>query len=152
MQNKLRLTLNKTLHDMAILDLRLQNGNEVLCDLTYNDIMYLDIISAHPGKYTSSNIADMLFVSRPAVTQKINELERKGYIYKKQNKTDKRAYFLFINTDGEHKDYYDYIDKIDELVFEKLKKEYSKEEIDVFFEISNKISDLMSAQGKAGEK
>ena len=59
-------------------------------------MLYLNIISAPPGKYTASNIADMLHISKPSVTQKINELEKEGYILKSQSHTDKRAYYLTV--------------------------------------------------------
>ncbi len=78
MNNKIKLALDKIFHDSAIAELRLLHNGTSDPNLTYNDILYLNIIEAHSGEYTASNIADMLYVSRPAVTQKSNELEKMG--------------------------------------------------------------------------
>ena len=90
MINKVKFALNKIFHDSAIAELRLINKGIADKNLTYNDILYLNIIETHSGEYTASNIADMLYVSRPSVTQKINELEKKVYIYKVKSRNDMR--------------------------------------------------------------
>lgn len=150
MIRKIKMALNKFLHDNAIAELRMQNNKETAIDLTYNDILYLSIIEANSGEYTASNIADMLFVSRPAVTQKINELERQGYIYKVQSKTDRRVYKLFIQKEGTNKKYYEIQDRIDKNINEKLCADYSEKEIDTFLEMLAKVGDVILSETKRG--
>lgn len=149
MKNKIILSMNKLFHDYAIAELRLQNNKETKTDLTYNDILYLSIISAHSGEYTASNIADMLYVSRPAVTQKINELEKRGFIYKVQSQVDKRVYKLFINK--EQNKYYEKIEETDLQIAIKISSEYSEEQISMFCEMTDKICEIVLNETKRGD-
>ncbi len=151
MSNKIKLAIDKIFHDSAIAELRLMNNGTSNKNFTYNDILYLNIIEAHSGEYTASNIADMLYVSRPAVTQKINELEEKGYIYKVQSETDKRVYKLFINKDGVAKNYYNIIDNIDKDIENKLSKQYTNQEISMFCEMTDTICKILLQQTTRGE-
>lgn len=151
MKNQIKTILYKMHHDMAIAELRLQNNGKIPAALTYNDVLYLSLIEAHPGEYTASSIADMLYVSRPAVTQKLNELERRGYIYKEQSKTDKRMYYLFINCSGASKEYYDIIEKTDDEIVKKLSNNYTQEQIDLFCEMAEKICESMLNESSIGE-
>lgn len=152
MKNKIKFAIDRIFHDCAIADLRLLNSGISDVNLTYNDILYLSIIEGHSGEYTASNIADMLFVSRPAVTQKINELERRGYIYKIQSETDKRVYKLFTNKGGNSKEYYNIVDKTNDDIVEKLSGEYSSEQINLFCEMTDKICEIILSETKRGKK
>ena len=143
MNSKIKTTLDKIFHDSAIAELRLLHNGTSDNSLTYNDILYLGIIESHSGEYTASNIADMLYVSRPAVTQKINELEKNGYIYKVQSPTDKRVYKLFINRDGKSKKYYDTTDKTNLGIIQKLSTEYTDQQISLFCEMTEKICEII---------
>lgn len=150
MNTKIKKALDKIFHDSAIAELRLLNNGTSDENLTYNDILYLSIIEAHSGEYTASNIADMLYVSRPAVTQKINELEKNGYIYKVQSKTDKRVYKLFTDRDGKAKKYYEVTDKTNQDITAKLSDEYSGEQIALFCEMTDKICEIILQETKKG--
>ncbi len=97
MSNKLTKILDKITHDMSISELQQVYKNKSTSDLSYHDTLYLNIISAHPNRYTSSQIADLLKVTRPAITQKINELAKKGYIIRTQSSKDKRVFYLSVN-------------------------------------------------------
>ena len=148
MITKVKLALDKIFHDSAIAELRLLNKGVTDKSLTYNDILYLNIIELHSGEYTASNIADMLYVSRPSVTQKINELEKKGYIYKVQSNTDKRVHYLFINRNGKSKKYYEIIDKTNTNILNNLSNEYSNEQIALFCEMTDKICKVILDETK----
>ena len=148
MINKVKLALDKIFHDSAIAELRLLNKGIADNSLTYNDILYLNIIESHSGEYTASKIADMLYVSRPSVTQKINELEKKGYIYKVQSNTDKRIYHLFTKRDGISKKYYEITDNTDADIVNKLSDEYSNEQIALFCEMTDKICEIILQETK----
>lgn len=143
MNNQIKLALNKIFHDCAIAELRLLHNGTSNLELTYNDILYLNIIEAHSGQYTASNLADMLYVSRPAVTQKINELEKNGYIYKVQCQKDKRIFKLFTNKDGKSKKYYEVTDKTNADIISKLSKNYTDEQISLYCEMSDVICDML---------
>ncbi len=151
MTNKIKFALDKIFHDSAIAELRLINNGTTSENLTYNDILYLSIIEAHSGEYTASNIADMLHVSRPAVTQKINELEKNGYIDRVQSTADKRVYKLFTNRDGTAKKYYEITDKTNEDIAQKLSKDYSAEQIALFCEMTDRIGEIILNESKKPE-
>lgn len=143
MIDRLDNAITKFFHDMAIVELRLQNKNNRLNNkLTYNSILYLDIIYAHQGEYTASNIADMLHVARPSVTQKLNELEEMGYIKKKQSEQDKRIYFLYATNKTNPEYVTNHFKQINKKVENYLTQEYSKDEIKTFLEMLSSVGDI----------
>lgn len=131
--SKLTNVIDKFYHDMAITDLRIMNSELNESKLTYNSILYLDIVMARQGEYTASQLADLLHVARPAVTQKINELEKMDLIKKVQCSNDKRKFYLYSNMEAFPKKM-EY-NKGDEFVESELKSVYSKEELDKFCEM-----------------
>ena len=147
MKNKYRKAMSNIIHDTAIYELKLANVETNDKVLTYNSILYLDIISAKNGEYTASNIADLLQVSRPSVTQKINELESAGYITKSQSDKDKRVFYLSVT------DKYDTI--YDSLLGEKfdidgelislLRSKHSEIEVDKFFDMLEETSSFYAS-------
>ncbi len=152
MKHPIKSAIDRIFHDSAIAELRLLNKGVSNAALTYNDILYLSIIEAHSGEYTASNLADMLFVSRPAVTQKVNELERKGYIYKEQSPTDKRVYKLFTNKEGVSKGYYGVVDQTDNDIATALSARYSEEQISLFCRMTDTICNIILDETKRGDK
>lgn len=111
-------------------------------NLSYNSSLYLDIISAHQGEYTPSKLADMLHITRPSVTQKINVLEKAGYVTRKQNPADKREYFLYFNADSFDADTQSIYTKLTKQISESMEQRYSKEEIEKFSEMLSYIGEI----------
>ena len=70
----LRDSPNRLYYNMTIYDVRYVNRS-ITGNLSYNSIMYLDII-AYQDNCTVSSIAETLGISKPAVTKKVNELIR----------------------------------------------------------------------------
>ncbi len=151
MNLNLKQTIDKFFHDMTIAELRLQNTNVTTFDLTYNDILYLHLIESHPGEYTASKIADMLYVSRPAVTQKINELEKRGLICKQQSSSDKRVYYLHINPESLTNEYYKTLKQTDNEIIQQLSTRYSSAEILKFCNMMDEISEILLNETTRGE-
>ncbi len=141
METKLIHAINKFYHDLSISELRLQNSLQDEKALTYNDVLYLDIIVAHPGEYTSTQIADMLHVSRPSVTKKIKELVKKGYVTRKQCTKDKRVYYLFLN---ETKNFEYSSEKLGKALSEKIKGKYTDKDITNLCELLNLLSNFVT--------
>ncbi len=134
--------ITKFFHDMGIMELRLRNKNPAYAKLSYNSSLYLDIIMAHQGEYTPSQLADMLHVARSSVTQKLNQLEKDGYIIKKQSETDKREYYLYFNVDCYTEVTCSAYQHLQNHIEQKIKERYTKEEIDKFSEILSFIGDI----------
>ncbi len=137
MNSKLTDVLTKFYHDLSISELRLQNSLQGQSKLTYNDILYLDIIRAYPGKYTSTQIADMLCVSRPSVTKKIKELIKKGYVTREQSQNDKRIYYLFVSDDSSANFY---AKALEHKLSESLNEKYSEKDLETLCETLSLIS------------
>lgn len=135
MANQLSKILDSFYHDMAIADLKLRNSSLEESKLTYNSMLYLNIIYAHSGEYTASNIADMLQITRPSVTQKLNELEKMGYITKKQSTTDKRLYYIYINKEMSPISFIEKFEKTDKKIMKKFLLSYSQDEINRFYDM-----------------
>ena len=134
--------ITKYFHDMGILELRIRNEHPAYAKLSYNSSLYLDIISAHQGEYTPSKLADMLHIARPSVTQKINVLEKAGYVTRKQNPADKREYFLYFNADSFDADTQSIYTKPNKQISESMEQRYSKEEIEKFSEMLSYIGEI----------
>lgn len=134
--------ITKFFHDIGILELRIRNEHPAYAKLSYNSSLYLDIISAHQGKYTPSKLADMLHIARPSVTQKINVLEKAGYVTRKQNPADKREYFLYFNVDSFDADTQSIYTKLTKQISESMEQRYSKEEIEKFSEMLSYIREI----------
>lgn len=134
--------ITKFFHDMGILELRIRNEHPAYAKLSYNSSLYLDIISAHQGEYTPSKLADMLHIARPSVTQKINVLEKAGYVTRKQNPSDKREYFLYFNADSFDADTQFIYTKLNKQISESMEQRYSKEEIEKFSEMLSYIGEI----------
>ena len=134
--------ITKFFHDMGILELRIRNEHPAYAKLSYNSSLYLDIISAHQGKYTPSKLADMLHIARPSVTQKINVLEKAGYVTRKQNPADNREYFLYFNVDSFDADTQSIYTKLTKQISESMEQRYSKEEIEKFSEMLSYIGEI----------
>ncbi len=141
MDKKLIKALNKITHDTAIYELMRLYSYDKKSSLSYHDTLYLNIIEAHPNKYTSSQIADLLKITRPSVTEKINQLCNKGYILRTQSETDKRVFFLSINPDAP-KDYEVTVAYEDEIE-KRFYKKFGEEKVDIFCEMIEFLSELM---------
>lgn len=129
-------------HDMGIVELRIRNEHPAYAKLSYNSSLYLDIIAAHQGEYTPSKLADMLHIARPSVTQKLNVLEKAGYVTRKQNPADKREYFLYFNADSFDADTQSIYTKLTNQISESMEQRYSKEEIEKFSEMLSYIGEI----------
>lgn len=106
--------------------------------ITYVDIHYLFIIN-HRKSTTVSELADIMNVSRPAVTQKINELHALNLVEKIQSKEDKRYVSITLS---------DKVRKSSEsskshTVLDVVKKNYSKQEQEIFTSILKTMADYI---------
>ncbi len=142
MNGKLTKALHKITHDTALYELKRLYSHDKKSELSYHDTLYLNIIEAHPNEYTSSQIADLLKITRPSVTEKINQLCKKGYILRTQSETDKRVFYLSINPDSP-KDYEttaSYESEIESKILEK----FGENNVDLFCELIEFLSDLLA--------
>lgn len=95
---KLLEAIERFYYDITLNELRLMNANTIYPNITYNSLLYLDLIS-YKENCTTSYLADVLHISKSAVTIKVNELIKQGLVIKTQSEKDRRVYFLSLNTD-----------------------------------------------------
>jgi DNA-binding MarR family transcriptional regulator len=86
-------SMNYFYYRNSINELRTLHGGDYSPELTYNSMLYLNII-AGTEDCTVSKLADMLLVSRSAVTIKVNELFKHGFVEKRQSSEDGRVWLI----------------------------------------------------------
>ena len=137
---ELKKELNRFYYSTALCDLRLMNQSFEDETITYNSLLYLELIFTMNGKCTVSKIAELLYISKPAVTLKINELVKKGWVVKTLNLEDRRQNFLSINE--EMMPAYKIYRRQDDLAVKKISRKYSTEDIEKFCDMLHMISDI----------
>ncbi len=131
-------TFHKFMSAVDIDCFRTLRDSEVGKTLPYADLLQIFIIN-HKENMTVSELAERLNLSRPATTQKVNELERQGLVIKVPSSKDKRVVYLTLS------------DKVKqgsqssrtETVMDKVEESFSKEKIEIFNEIFNFMADYI---------
>ena len=136
----LRDSLNAFYYSNALCDLKLMNQKFSSPGVTYNSLLYLEIIYSMHGKCTASKLAEMLCVSKPGVTLKLNELAEQDLIIKKPDPNDKRKQYLFVNEEKvpQYKTYR----KQDDLAVQMITEKYSEEDIQKFCDMLDIITSI----------
>lgn len=136
----LRKALDAFYYGTALCDLRLMNTRFADESITYNSLLYLELIFTMGGECTASRIAEMLCVSKPAVTLKINELIRQGLVSKATAPSDRRKHYLSVNEEAVPRfKLYRYQDNE---AIQRISARYSQEDIAKFCDMLNIISDI----------
>lgn len=136
----LRKALDTFYYSTALCDLRLMNKEFVDENITYNSLLYIELIYTMNGRCTASKIAKLLHVSKPGVTLKINELLRQGLITKTPDPTDKRRYFLTVNDDSIPQ--YKVFRRQDSEAIKRITDRFTPEEINKFCQMLDIISEI----------
>ena len=137
---ELQKALDTFYYSTALCDLRLMNRQFVDETITYNSLLYLELIYTMGGKATASQIADMLHISRPGVTSKINELIRQGLVKKNPDPDDKRKNYLSVDEDAMPR--YKVYRRQDNEAIRRITDNYTPEDIHKFCEMMNIISEI----------
>ena len=88
---------------------------------------------------TVSKLADLLGITKSAVTMKVNELVKRGFLTKTQSETDKRVFFLTLHP--EMQDIYDRFGNIFTAIGQKMAGKYTPEELSLFCRMLLDIAD-----------
>ena len=134
-------TINHFYSQMSLRELRLLREREEYAGLSYNSLLYLDVIS-HSQNCTVSSLSALLGLTKSAVTMKIQELTKKGAIIKTQSATDKRVYYL--SPAPRIQEVYQTYDKLFAQIEERLRKSYSPQQLMLFCKILSDIADCPS--------
>lgn len=136
----LRDSLNAFYYSNALCDLQLMNRQFSNPAITYNSLLYLEIIYSMQGKCTASRLADLLCVSRPGVTKKLNELLEQGLILKTPDPSDGRKYFLSVNEETAPQ--YRIYRQQDDLAVRTITERYSQEDIRKFSDMLQILTEI----------
>ena len=136
----LRKALDTFYYSTALCDLRLMNKHIVDDNITYNSLLYIELIYTMNGTCTASKLADLLHVSKPGVTLKLNELLRQDLIKKTPDPNDKRKYYLSVNDDAIPQ--YKVFKRQDSEAIKRITNKFTAEEIDKFCNMIDIISEI----------
>lgn len=144
----LKKALDAFYYSTALCNLRLMNEKFDEEHITYNSLLYLELIFTMNGKCTVSRIADLLNISRPGVTLKVNELIKQGLVTKTPDPDDRRKNYLTVNEEAipRHKLYRYQGNE----ALKRITDEYSAEEIGMFCDMLDMISEI-NFEGLKGE-
>ena len=136
----LRKALDAFYYSTALCDLRLMNKQFIDENITYNSLLYIELIYTMNGKCTASRLAELLNVSKPGVTLKLNELLRQGLITKTPDPNDKRKSYLSVNDDAIPQ--YKVFRRQDSEASKRITDRFTPEEIGKFCEMLDIISEI----------
>lgn len=139
-----RLRLISAIGDLATVNSdNTKDKNDFFYNLSLNSLFYVDIIRFY-DKITISKIANLIGVSKSAVTIKMAELEKKGYIIKEQDVEDKRVKYLRLSKNMQQ--VYDSFDDKELQVIVEINEKFSRNQINSFCEIGNFMCDRIQEE------
>ncbi len=136
----LRKSLDTFYYSTALCDLRLMNRQFVDENITYNSLLYIELIYTMNGTCTASKLAELLHVSKPGVTLKLNELLRQGLITKTPDPNDRRRNYLSVNDDAIPQ--YKVFRRQDSEAIRRITDRFTPEEISRLCEMLDIISEI----------
>lgn len=136
----LHKALSTYYYSSAMGNLHLMNKKILDETLTYNSLLYLEMIFSLGEHCTVSQIADLLHVSRPGVTQKVNELIRQGLVTKTSDPNDRRKHYLSVSEDAVP--LYRVYHRQDDEAIARITERYTPEEIEKFCEMLTILADI----------
>ncbi|WP_319202395.1 MarR family transcriptional regulator [uncultured Ilyobacter sp.] len=105
-------------------------------DMQIKQFHYLSLIDKNP-EMTSSELSEILNITKPSVTEIINKLTKFECVYREQSELDKRVFYIKLTEKGKN------IVRLKELSAEKFAKErldsLTDEEISNFIKIFRKL-------------
>ncbi len=130
--------LNKYYFAMTLETLRRVHSSGVLPHISFNSLLYLDMIDMLSPECTASGLAELLRVSRSAVTMKVRELENQGLVEKIRSAEDRRVQYLRINP--AIVDEYNQYDRALTRSVRHIRSKFGKKDLAKFCEILEELS------------
>ncbi len=108
--------------------------------LPYNSTLYLDLIAFNPG-CTSTQLAEMLGVTKATVTVTVNRLVKRGLVERERSAMDGRIRYLRLSE--RVSEVYSIISGMLERISTGLEMRYTPEEIALFRRMLDDASDMV---------
>lgn len=132
--------------------LRLSNticNERIVTQLPYNEALVCNILynqrNEHPDQYlTATDLCEKTRISKSLMNRILNNLEKKGFIFKQRSEEDKRNVYVFFNEryisvyEKGHNEVLEVVDSIVDRLEERMGANKTKEIVDIF----NTISDV----------
>lgn len=132
---RLRRSFFNLYHSISTMEYRMNSRHSG--DLSYRDILYINMIM-FMDDCTVSKLAKIMNITKPAVTVRINHLIEEGVIIKQKSKSDKRVNILIVSP--MIYSMYGSEDKTINHALNKIREEYTSEEIAKFVEMLDSLS------------
>lgn len=129
--------INHFYYRMALHELQMMNGSDAFSGLSYNSLLYLNVIDVTED-CTVTKLADALSITRSDATLKVNDLVRQGAVLREQSQADKRVNYIRLSPEMSRA--MRLYDKLFERIEERLKDQYTPQELSLFEEILHEIS------------
>ncbi|MDR1100212.1 MAG: MarR family winged helix-turn-helix transcriptional regulator [Treponema sp.] len=136
-------TMNYFYYRSSLGELRWMQREDYSFGLSYHSMLCLNIIASVPD-CTVSRLAEMLGISTPGITEKVNGLVQKGLVEKTQSEKDRRVFLIKLKP--EIKAMYESWDRVSEELETRLLEKYSKEEIALFSKILTDVADYAAGE------
>ncbi len=133
----MKKVISKFFYDMTLSELQRMKKSALFGRLSYNSLLYLDLIDMTPH-CTVSRLAALLQVTKSAVTIKVGEMQKLGLVDKIRSQDDKRVFYLRIKPEIEA-EYRTYNRALMRGV-KAVEKKYAKKDIDLFCAIFSDFS------------
>lgn len=129
---KIKSAVSRFYYDMTLSELHRMHSSAILPNISYNSLLYLDLVDMTPN-CTVSRLAELLHVSKPAVTMKVRELMNQGLLEKIQSENDKRVFYLRVRPEvvEEYRSYDQSLRRATTFV----ESRFEQKEIDTFCEV-----------------
>lgn len=132
--------------------LRLSNticNERIVTQLPYNEALVCNILyhqrKEHPDQYlTATDLCEKTRISKSLMNRILNNLEKKGFIFKQRSEEDKRNVYVIFNEryisvyEKGHNEVLEVVDSIVDRLEERMGANKTKEIVDIF----NTISDV----------
>lgn len=141
--------IDRMYYAIVLNELRMMNETRLYDSITYNSLLYLDLIS-YTENCTVSLLADALHVAKSSVTLKVNELIKQGMVEKTQSEKDRRIFYLTLRP--EILEEFQKLDRASNYAVQQIQKQYTAEEIKVCCEMLDTFSSHYSQYAEIAAK
>ena len=142
----LRSSLCAFYYSSALCDLQLMHRQNANNAISYNTLLYLEIIYSLQGSCTASDLAELLHISKPGVSLKLREMLEQGLITKVPDPKDRRRSLLFVNEEAvpQYRVYKEQDDRAVRLISER----FSQEDVEKFCAMLEILTEINYREAK----
>jgi DNA-binding MarR family transcriptional regulator len=131
--------MNYFYYRSSIGELRALHGGDYSPGLSYHSMLYLNIIAGMEA-CTVSKLAEVLQITRSAVTIKINEMVKRGFVEKQQSGEDGRVWLIRLTP--RLRDIYAMFDRLSTKTEDALRARHDDGDMALFGQMLREVADF----------